>query len=107
LPQVVLAVVTAAGTVLAMIVAWRRHGTLTKKAAVAVSFYAGVVVVAGYSACLAETAMPRVTSESPDYWARLPNLVLWLFSPVILAMILLMFRAWTWSAHDRTIHRGL
>ncbi len=97
----------ALGAVLAAVVGWRRFGTLATRFKTAAWFLAGSVLVALYSGCVANVIQTLVTSTHP--WAGLDRVfhgvaVLAGF-PVILVILVFMLRAWTWSAHDRLIHK--
>lgn len=108
-PAAVMNALVILGLVLAAVVGWRRHERPVTRVAVGLGFLAGAVLFAIYSAHAAATlqAPDPVRGEHPwkslDTGLSLFGLILW--SPAMAAILLMMLRSWTWSAHDREIYR--
>lgn len=106
-PDVLAATLVGIGIVLATIVGHRRHGAGRVRIATASRFLAGVLLIALYSACAA-SALQSVPPQEPRHpFDEIPSAVmaiaLVLLLPVMLGIMVLLLRAWTWSAHDLTI----
>jgi protein-S-isoprenylcysteine O-methyltransferase Ste14 len=94
----------AAGAILAMVVGWRRRGTLAMRMIVAVAFFTGAILVATYSELAAVSLQRPPPPAGAHAWQSLDGLMgmvaLVVGLPIVLLVMLLMFRTWTWSAHD-------
>ncbi|MGH7140714.1 MAG: hypothetical protein ACREHD_33700 [Pirellulales bacterium] len=106
-PQNVAMTIIGLGVVLAVIVGYRRHGSTFVRIGAAAAFFAGALVVAFFSASAASVWQGPTEPVHPldELGNFLTGFVLLLTFPAVLAVMLLLLRAWTWSAHDRMIHR--
>jgi hypothetical protein len=105
-PLTVVLIVLTTGVVLGYVVGARRNGGVLTQVIAALFFWAGSVWVAVYSGFLAAAIQTKDNPETP--WDESNDFftggAMCLF-PFVLVIMLLMLRAWTWSAHDATIHR--
>jgi hypothetical protein len=107
-PSTIANTLAAVGLVLAIIVGYRRHGTVCVRVGAAGAFFGGALLVALYSAGAASVWQAPVETMHPfdQFGAFLVGTVLSVILPVVLGVLLLLLRAWTWSAHDGIIYQA-
>jgi hypothetical protein len=99
-------IVLAGGIILGAVVGVRRRGSVLRQIIAAAFFWVGTVWVAVYSGTLAAAIQAEDNPATPwdESGETLTGGAMCLF-PFVLGLVVLMLRAWTWSAHDATIHR--
>ncbi len=102
-PHTIMMLFAGMGFVLAIIVGYRRSGTAFIRAGAAVAFFSCSVVVGFYSATVALMwqGHPEQSHPFDDLGIELGGALLLFALPWILGILLLLLRAWTWSAHDK------
>lgn len=93
----------AIGVVLGLVAGFRRTGTALSRLLTAVGFVLGSVIIAGYSTFLA--IWYQNVPPLDEFDSTINALALSLFSPIVLAVLVFLLRAWTWSAHDAQMRR--
>ena len=104
-PQAFAVIVLLLGMTLGGIASVRRAGRAWQRFRVWIGFLAGSVVVAWYSSYLA--TMVQTPIETGKHWSglgrALEEIMVLLMSPLVVIILVLMLRAWTWSAHDASL----
>ncbi|HET6883579.1 MAG TPA: hypothetical protein VFI31_25730 [Pirellulales bacterium] len=105
-PYVLTRTLAAIGFVLALVVGYRRHGPLFVRVGIGIAFFGGALSVAVYSGSAASVWQAPSEGRHPfdDFGGFLAGTVLVLVFPIVLGILVLLLRAWTWSAHDRMIY---
>lgn len=99
-PEIVAATLIGIGSVLAVIVGYRRHGPILVRIGVTIGFLVGVLGIAVYSGGLAYILKERTLGAG----VVLAEVVYGLTLPVTLGIMVLLLRAWCWSANDRLVY---
>lgn len=102
-PQFVMTTIIAITAPLAAVVGWRRNGARVMRFKAAFLFFSGGILASCYSDFAAQLVQSSTSVQSHP-WETLDQLFLMiavvLAFPIQLIVLVLMFRAWTWSAHD-------
>ena len=105
-PPFVMTTVIGITASLAVIVGWRRNGTRAQRAIAGFLFVLGGILVSCYSYFVAQLVQMQSIAGVPHRhpWADLDQpfltVAIPVSSPAMLVILVLMLRAWTWSAHD-------
>jgi hypothetical protein len=105
-PPFVMTALIGVSASLAAIVGWRRNGTRAQRANAGFLFVSGGILVSCYSCFIAQLVQMQSSAGVPHRhsWADLDQLFLTVAipvsSPAMLVILVMMLRAWTWSAHD-------
>jgi hypothetical protein len=99
--------VVGLGVVLGVVVGVRRFGTPRTRFKAMIGFVIGASIVAEYSTCIA-WLIHKPEDPPGTQWSGLMEmqvgLALLAALPIIVIILVLLLRAWTWSAHDQSIH---
>lgn len=106
-PLVAMAMILAAGVVLAMVVGGRRKGAPPARFLAALWFAVGGLAIACYTGLVSVVVQNPITERYK--WADLDEMASWSLVvagfPLVLAISLFMLRSWIWSAHDQALRR--
>lgn len=104
-PVLLGSVIVALGVALGGIVGFRRFGTPWTQFKAMIGFIVGAIAVAGYSTYVADMIQTDHQWEGIDQMLYFFHGVAILASfPIVVMILVFMLRAWTWSAHDGSIH---
>ena len=103
-PPLILGSLLLLGAFLAVIAARRRRGSLGIRIRLALAFFGGAILVAGYSALAAVTVQSPAPTQGTHAWQTLdvlpPVFALAIELPFVLLAMFWMLRMWVWSAND-------